>query len=179
MEAFVAQLCVSSGEVTPEEALDRPAGRNVLSLKVPNRKMSPKYTLKHRKKEGKPTLLQLSPQISPEGTAHGERKHQEAGEPGGPDPQQRLSSNTIPILGQGSRVQLGAAPESVKSRRNSTNEIVQQPDPAPRTQALINVREMKNPNELSGKDFATENMASEYEAYSTARTPLNLVPRQQ
>ena len=183
-ELPVGQLCLSSGEATPDDldvayfgaALDKSAGRNVLSLKIPNRKMSPKYTLKHRKKEGKPTLLlQVSPQLSPEGTAYGERRRQEAGEPGTQEPQQRLSSNTIPILGQGSRAQLLPAPENVKS----TTEIAPQPEAAPRMQARIDVREMKHAHELSGKDFATENMASEYEAYSTARTPLNLAGKQQ
>ena len=45
----------------------------MLMLTVPaQRKMSPKYP-KQLKKEGKPTLLQFSPLLSPEGTAYGER----------------------------------------------------------------------------------------------------------
>ena len=42
-------------------------------LKIPaNRKTSPR-PLRQLRKEGKPTLLQFSPLLSPEGTAYGER----------------------------------------------------------------------------------------------------------
>ena len=50
-------MCFSSGEATPEETRGGSTNRNVLLLKIPNRKMSPKYMKKLIKKEGKPTLL--------------------------------------------------------------------------------------------------------------------------
>ena len=138
-------------------------------LKIPG-KMSPKYVKRQVRKEGKPTLMRFSPYISPEGTAYGERKRNHPGEPGGLETQQKLSSNTIPILSQLSKSQLLANPDNQKS----AIEIDKAPEASPRIQAHINVKEMRTAHEQSGKDFATEHMASEHDHYPSVKTPLNL-----